>query len=199
MSNDIPDPGCGHSLDELEEYLRTGQSTAEQHYERCPECQSGLAGLRALHRLTGELAAADTEQADSDDEPWLQSILGNLRLEMRSGRSIPLQSEYPEDSFAETEGSLVALIRSTGDNVDGATIGKCRLHGNITEPGAEVRIEVNVTAFFGYPLPAMVESLRTRIADTVRTQTELNLTEVDVSVTDVHESVGRDPRGEAHE
>ena len=199
MSNEFPDPGCGHSLDELEEYLRTGQSAAEQHYQRCPECQAGLAGLRALHRLSGQLAAADTEEAGSADEPWLQSILGNLRLEMRSGRSIPLSSEYPEDTFSETEGSLLALIRAVGDDVDGATIGKCRLHGDITTPGADVMIEVNVTAFFGYPLPAMIESLRSRIAAMITTHSELNLTSVDVTVTDVHERYSPAPKGEVNE
>ena len=199
MSNEFPDPGCGHSLDELEEYLRTGQSAAEQHYQRCPEGQAGLAGLRALHRLSGQLAAADTEEAGSADEPWLQSILGNLRLEMRSGRSIPLSSEYPEDTFSETEGSLLALIRAVGDDVDGATIGKCRLHGDITTPGADVMIEVNVTAFFGYPLPAMIESLRSRIAAMITTHSELNLTSVDVTVTDVHERYSPAPKGEVNE
>ncbi|MHA7142097.1 MULTISPECIES: hypothetical protein [unclassified Arthrobacter] len=199
MNNELPDPGCGHSLDELEEYLRTGQSAAEQHYLRCPECQAGLAGLRSLQRLSGQLAAADTEQAGSADEPWLQSILGNLRLEMRSGRSIPLSSEYPEDAFFETEGSLLALIRRIGDDVDGATIGKCRLHGDITTPGADVMIEVNVTAFFGYPLPAMIESLRSRIAAMISTHSELNLTSIDVTVTDVHEHFSPAPKGAVNE
>ena len=199
MNNELPDPGCGHSLDELEEYLRTGQSAAEQHYLRCPECQAGLAGLRSLQRLSGQLAAADTEQAGSADEPWLQSILGNLRLEMRSGRSIPLSSEYPEDAFFETEGSLLALIRRIGDDVDGATIGKCRLHGDITTPGADVMIEVNVTAFFGYPLPAMIDSLRSRIAAMISTHSELNLTSVDVAVTDVHEHFSPAPKGAVNE
>ncbi|WP_019481946.1 hypothetical protein [Arthrobacter sp. TB 23] len=199
MNNELPDPGCGHSLDELEEYLWTGQSAAEQHYLRCPECQAGLAGLRSLQRLSGQLAAADTEQAGSADEPWLQSILGNLRLEMRSGRSIPLSSEYPEDAFFETEGSLLALIRRIGDDVDGATIGKCRLHGDITTPGADVMIEVNVTAFFGYPLPAMINSLRSRIAAMISTHSELNLTSVDVTVTDVHEHFSPAPKGAVNE
>ncbi|MBG6180420.1 Asp23/Gls24 family envelope stress response protein [Arthrobacter sp. CAN_A1] len=199
MSDGTQDPGCGHSLDELEDYLLTGHSPAEQHYQRCPECQAGLAGLRSLHRLTGDLAAADTEHAGSADEPWLQSILGNLRLEMRSGRSVPLSSEHPDDSFTETEGSLLALIRSTGDDVDGATIGKCRLHGDITEPGADVRIEVTVTAFYGHPLPSMIESLRSRIAHTVLNHSELNLTSVDVAVTDVHEHYLKSPKGEVNE
>lgn len=187
MSNETPDPGCGHTLEELEDYLRSGTSPHEQHYRRCPECQAGLAGLRALQRVTGNLAAADTQQAGSGDEPWLQTILGNLRLEMRSGRSIPLPADNPDDALTETEGSLLALIRGIGDDVEGATIGKCRLHGDLTEPGAEVGIEVNVTAFFGYPLPAMIDSLRSRIADAVRAHSELTITSVDVTVTDVHE------------
>lgn len=177
---------CGHSLDELDDFLTTGTSPYEAHYRQCPQCQAGLASLRSLSDLTRRLAEEDTRRASQSDG-WLQDILSNLRLETRAGRSIPVASEDPDDGLSATEGAVVALIRSTGDAIDGVTIGKCRLHGEITEPGAETRVELSVTALHGYRLPTLVETLRAAVTEAFAVHTELVLTAVDITVSDLLE------------
>jgi hypothetical protein len=180
---------CGHGLDELDDYLTHGTSPYEGHYRQCPQCQAGLASLRSLNDLTALLAEEDARQA-ADADGWLQDILSNLRLETRAGRSIPVASENPGDGLSATEGAVVALIRSTGDAIDGVTIGKCRLHGDITEPGAETRVELSVTALHGYRLPTLVDTLRAAVAEAFVLHTELVLASVDITVSDLLEPDG---------
>ncbi|WDF34135.1 Asp23/Gls24 family envelope stress response protein [Arthrobacter agilis] len=179
-----PADDCGHSLEELGEYLETGSSPYAAHFGQCPQCQAGLASLRVLGDLTRRLAEEDTRAAAASDG-WLQDILSNLRLETRAGRSIPVASENPDDGLSETEGAVVALIRSAGDAIDGVTIGKCRLHGDITRPGAPTRVELSVTALHGYRLPALVDALRTSVGEVFGLHTELHLDGVDITVADI--------------
>lgn|GEM_PF-1243339 len=123
---------CGHSLADLSTYLDTGEIADPDHLKWCPECQAGLASLRRLSDLGSELLNSDVADAGSGSDDWMQSILDNLRLELRPGRNIPLRSGHPNDSLFETEGAITALIRSVADSLPGTAAGKCRLHGNIT-------------------------------------------------------------------
>jgi hypothetical protein len=186
MTTAATGPGCGHSLEELDEYLRTGHSDLEPHLATCPECQAALSALKRLHELTDALIQDDINRAGTGDEPWLTTILDNLRLETRTGRTIPLTSSRPQNHLSQTEGSVIALIRTVGDTIDGATIGRCRLHGDLGTPGAEVRVDVNVAAFWGHPLPGLARTLRSRIFDALERHTELNITGIDITVTDIH-------------
>lgn len=80
---------CGHSLAELSAYLDTGQIADPAHLDSCPECQAGLASLRNLSALGSDLLRSDVADAGSGNDDWMQSILDNLQLELRPGRSIP--------------------------------------------------------------------------------------------------------------
>lgn len=176
---------CGRTLEQLSDYLQTGASNDQDHIEHCPQCQAGLAALRRLENLTRELVADDLRRADPADEPWFRTIMDNLRLETRAGRSLPLSADNPEDSLSETEGSVIALIRAAGDSVPGSTIGRCRLEGDLTVPGAPVRIRLNVTAVWGASLHGLARELRRTVAEAVASHTELNVTAVDIAVTDL--------------
>ncbi|WP_427134352.1 Asp23/Gls24 family envelope stress response protein [Pseudarthrobacter sp. S9] len=178
---------CGRTLEELSDYLHTGSSPDAEHLRNCPQCQAVLAALRRLDDLTAELIALDIRQAGSGDEPWLQNILDHLRLETRAGRAIPLAGAHPDDDLSETEGAVIALIRTVGDTLPGATIGKCRLHGDLTTAGAPVTVHVNVTAFWGHPVPALANTLRSTLSGALALHTELNITAVDITVTDLVE------------
>jgi hypothetical protein len=127
---------CGHSLTDLSEYLDTGLIGDPGHLADCPECQSALASLRRLSALGNELLDADTAAAGSGSDDWMKAILGNLRLELRPGRSIPLRADTPGDVLTETEGAISALIRSVADSLPVTAAGKCRLYGDVTVPGA---------------------------------------------------------------
>lgn len=188
MSTKTGDQGCGHSIEELAGYLETGQSAAAAHISSCPECQAALAALRQLNRLTGQLLGHDIKMAETPDQPWVREILNNLRLETRAGRSIPITAEHPGDELTETEGAIIALIRNVGDTIDGATIGRCRLRGDITAPGTPVDLDLRVSAFYGYAFHAMAQRLRTELEAALATHTELNIRTINITITDVRKA-----------
>lgn len=178
---------CGHSLAELSEYLDTGRIGDPDHLAQCPECQSGLASLRRLSALGHDLLDADITEAGSGTDDWMQAILGNLRLELRPGRSIPVRGDDPGDVLSETEGAISALIRSIADGLPGTAAGKCRLYGDVTEPGAPVTVGVELAVVYGHPLADRAAALRKQLAEALGRQTELNITAIDVTITDVLE------------
>lgn len=178
---------CGHSLAELSTYLDTGEIADPAHLHSCPECQAGLASLRRLSQLGSELLTSDLADAGSGHDDWMQSILDNLRLELRPGRSIPVQAGNPEDTLWETEGSISALIRSVADALPGTAAGKCRLHGDVTTPGAGITVDVEIAVVYGHPLVERAEELRRELAQTLAFQTELNIETINITVRDVLE------------
>jgi hypothetical protein len=185
MTSTTDSPGCGRDVEELATYLDTGYAPDEQHIAQCPDCQNALAALRSLNKATRELAASDLLEAGTSDQPWLRNILNNLRLETRPGRSIPLRSDRAEDVLSQTEASIIALIRTVGDTISGATIGSCKLRGDPTEPGSPTDVEVGISAFYGVSLPDMAESVRTAVGDALATHTELVVNTINVTITDI--------------
>ena len=129
----------------------------------------------------------DVADAGKGTDGWMQKILGNLALELRPGRSIPLRGGHPDDTLSQTEGAVSALIRSIADTLPGTTAGRCRLHGDVTTPGAEVTVEVHLAIVFGHPLEERASSLRRQLARELAVQTELNITSIDITITDVLE------------
>lgn len=178
---------CGHSLAELSAYLDTGEIADPAHLDSCPECQAGLASLRRLSELGNELLTADVADAGSGSDDWMQTILDNLRLELRPGRSIPLRAADPQDTLWETEGSVSALIRSVADSFPGTAAGKCRLLGDITVPGAGITVEVEIAVVYGLAMEERAAALRNELAKVLEVQTELNIQAINITVTDVLE------------
>ncbi|MFJ6535961.1 Asp23/Gls24 family envelope stress response protein [Paenarthrobacter sp. NPDC091711] len=183
---------CGHSLAELSTYLDTGEIADPAHLRSCPECQAGLASLRHLSELGSELLSSDLADAGSGHDDWMQSILDNLRLELRPGRNIPLRTENPNDTLWETEGAITALIRSVADALPGTAAGKCRLHGDLTggessTSGAGIIVDVEIAVVYGHPMEERAAELRRELAKTLAFQTELTIEAINITVTDVLE------------
>lgn len=178
---------CGHSLSELSAYLDTGTIDDPRHLETCPECQAGLASLQRLSELGNDLLQSDVADAGSGNDDWMQSILDNLRLELRPGRNIPLHSDHPDDALWETEGAVAALIRTVADSFPGTAAGKCRLHGDVTAPGAEITVEVELAVVYGHSMDERASALRQELAEALAFHTELNVQAIDITVTDVLE------------
>ena len=176
---------CGHTLEELSLYLDTGEFPDPPHLESCPECRNGLDSLRRLSAAGEELFASDLAAAGSGRDDWMKDILANLTLELRPGRSIPLRSDDPADILSETEGSVIALVRSVADNLPGAVAGKVRLEGDVTVPGAPVAVHLDLAVLFGHPLLPSAASLRQDLAAALDRHTELNVSAIDITITDV--------------
>lgn len=114
----------------------------------------------------------------------MTGIMANLRLETRAGRSIPLGGGEL-DELSETEGAVIALVRTVGDSLGGVLIGRCQLDGDVSVAGAPVEVKINVSARYGYPLPTLAEELRDAVFTELMVETELNVTAVHVAFTDM--------------
>ncbi|GAA3690023.1 hypothetical protein GCM10023081_29380 [Arthrobacter ginkgonis] len=187
--------GCCLTPEDLGDALVAGSPSPEDHVRGCPECRARLEALRRLEALSAELLQEDIRAAGAGDQSWLEDVLANLSLEPKAGRSVPragIRPEgvhgngVPEDSGCfRTEGSIISLIRATGDSVDGTIIGKCRLHGELATAQAPVRVEVSVTALWGYPLPGLAADLRATLSGALAAHTDLNVAAIDILVTDL--------------
>jgi len=109
-----------------------------------------------------------------------------VRLESRAGRQIPLTSIDDRSTLHITEGAVRALIREAGDGVEGAMVISCSIRGDVSVPGALVRVEVVVSGLFGRSLPALADAVREAVSSRLSRQTELTIESVDVTVDDVH-------------
>lgn len=187
-----PTQDCGRHIEDLSDYLDTGFSADSEHIENCPQCQVRLAGLRSLSAAALDLLDDDVASFAGDDSGWLDGMLANLRLETRAGRTIPLDGGGL-DELSETEGAVIALIRSVGDSLGGMLIGRCRLEGDVSVAGAPVEVRIHVSARYGYPLPTLAESLRAAVFGELLLQTELNVVAVHVAFTDMRPPIGDGP------
>ena len=185
MTPECSGGGCRLSLEELGEHLHAASPPHEAHLRDCPECRARVAALSRLDALSAELVEEEIRQAAEGDQSWLENVLANLCLEPRAGGSVPLAGARPHGDRPLTEGSIISLIRATGDAVDGTIIGKCRLHGELAVARAPVRVEVSVAAVWGYPLPVLAADLRDTLSGALATHTDLNVSGIDIIVTDL--------------
>ncbi|RAX16658.1 Asp23/Gls24 family envelope stress response protein [Pseudarthrobacter sp. AG30] len=176
---------CGHTLEELSIYLDTGEFADPHHLESCPECRNGLDSLRRLSAAGNELFASDVAAAGSGTDEWMKDILANLALELRPGRTIPLRSDDSADTLSETEGAVLALVRSVADNLPGTVAGRVKLDGDVTLPGEPVTVRVDLAVLFGQHLMDSAASLRQDLAEALARHTELTIAAIDITITDV--------------
>lgn len=179
-----PKQDCGRRIEDLSDFLDSGISADAAHITHCPQCQARLAGLRILSTAALDLMSDDEAQVVAEGTGWLDGMLANLRMETRAGRSIPLSSGLFEE-LSETEGAVIAMVRAVGDSLGGVLIGRCRLVGDVTVAGAEVEVNINVSARYGYQLPSLAQELREAVAAELLVHTELNIVAVNVAFTDL--------------
>ncbi|GAB3536044.1 hypothetical protein GCM10027403_15370 [Arthrobacter tecti] len=184
--------GCGRTIDELDDYLASGRTPAIREIEDCPECQAALDALSRLRSLTPQVLERDVELADEDDS-WLNELFNHISIQARPGRSIPVPSEDTDLHLSQTEGAILSLIRAAGDAVDGALIGRVKLQGDITTPGAEVSVDVRVSVFWqGEPLKPLADTIRQEIREALERHTELHVTAIHITIADMEFATGEE-------
>ncbi|ALE93745.1 hypothetical protein AOC05_17745 [Arthrobacter alpinus] len=193
-----PTRDCGRRIEDLSDYLDTGRSADAEHIEHCPQCQARLAGLRSLQAAARDLLDDDVASAAAEPSGWLEGMLANLRLETRAGRSIPLAGA-PSEQLSESEGAVIALVRTVGDSLGGVLIGRCRMDGDVTVSGAPVEVNVNVSARYGFPLPSLAAELRAAVMAELLVQTELNVAAINVAFTDMRAPIAEPGHGDGGE
>lgn len=187
-----PDPGFddetvdGHTLDELGDYLDRGRVPPDPAIDQSADCQVALASLERLRRISESALSLEVAERGEVDEGWLRGILSGISREARAGRDIPLPSPEPVGVFRITEGAVRGLIRSAGDAVDGLVIGRCRLTGDVTEPGAPIVVDVDASVLWGVRIDDAADRLRAAIARQIERHTALVVDAIDITVHDVH-------------
>lgn len=176
----------GHTLEELGDYLDRGRLPLDPSIENSPECRRALVALESLRRASRSMIETEMSREPRLDESWVGSILAQVSLEARHGRSIPLTSPDETTTFDITEGTVRGLIRAAGDTVGGLLVGRTELVGDVTVPGEQIVVRLDVSVFWGERIPEVVAHLREAVYSELLRHTELAITSIDVVVHDVH-------------
>ncbi|WP_435742997.1 hypothetical protein [Microbacterium sp. PMB16] len=177
----------GHTLDELMDYLDAGRQPADRSIDESPGCQLALDALERLQGLGDELIAADAAASPEVDPSWVDRILSGIAMDARAGRRIPFESPEPRIDLGITEGAVRGIIRSAENTVPGLLVGRCRLEGDVTDPGAPIRIDIEANALLGEPILRAAERLREEVGLRLRSHTELNVVAIDIVIRDIQE------------
>lgn len=186
-----PEDLDGHSIEELSDYLDAGRRPPNRAIDESARCQNALDALQRLRNITPALLASDLAAEPEPQESWIQGILGSIALDARAGRRIPITATIADADLGITEGAVRGLIRAAESSLPGVVVGRCTLDGDVTEPGAEIRVSVELSVPYGADIPETVDRLRGEITQRIAAHTTLNLSGVDVAVQDVQYAPNR--------
>ena len=204
-THNVPDPAVpgmesedldGHNIEELSDYLDAGRTPANPSIDESAGCQIALDALERLRTLTPGLIAADTAAEPQPDESWVHNILAGIAMDARAGRRIPIIVEHSDADLGITEGAVRGVIRAAENMVPGVLVGRCRFDGDVTVPGEPVRVRVEASVPYGSPIPDLVDRLRSEISTRLAMHTTLNVTGVDITVSDLQQHPNRTGEGQ---
>ncbi|TFB95900.1 hypothetical protein [Cryobacterium sp. HLT2-28] len=184
-ADDEPDHLDGHTIEELSDYLDRGKEPADPAIDQSAACQMALASLERLHGAMGSMVQEEATRAPVRDDSWVATILQGIVRDSRSGRDIPISHSAPTARLLVTEGAVRGLLRSTGDSVENIIVGRCRLDGDVTTPGAPVTVTVDANMYKGENIPALADTLRATLLGALHSHTELTIAGIDVTVRDI--------------
>ncbi|GAA4666430.1 Asp23/Gls24 family envelope stress response protein [Frondihabitans cladoniiphilus] len=176
----------GHTMDELSDYLDRGRTPYDASIENSAACRLALTGMTRLQELSW---AGMTKQSRLDphrDDAWISGLLDTIKAEVQSGRDVPLSHPDATLRLALTEAAVRGMIRRAGDTMDGVIMGRCQLDGDVTTPGAPVRVDVSASIRFGMGVDRVADELRERVASALRRHTELVVDGIDVTIDDIY-------------
>ncbi|MFD0997192.1 hypothetical protein HNR16_003514 [Pseudoclavibacter chungangensis] len=191
MTTEQPQLECGATLEELSEYLESGRTPRDERIESCPECLNALDSLENVLRLSQELLESDAEQLPEPSRAWFDDIRDTIVRELRPGRELPLHHPDPRVELSISEGAVHAMLRATGDAVDGVFVARSDLVGDVETPGAPIRVELTASVVWPSDVRAITERLRAAVFAALEQHTELRVEAVDIVIADVHGPVSR--------
>ncbi|MFE3584078.1 Asp23/Gls24 family envelope stress response protein [Streptomyces vinaceus] len=179
---------CGRDLATL--WDRTdgpGSEAHDAHTTTCAYCRQAVADLQRL-RAAAALPAATAPSADIDTAAVVRRVMDAVRLELRPGRSLPL-GEVHEDSWIY-ESVAARTLRAAAEQVPGVRAGSCR----ITPPGSRtgpargpVTVDIGITVAYGHDLRVTTGAVRASLARAVLERLGLTVSDLHVTVTDLHD------------
>lgn len=180
MDDDIG--GSGYSLEDLSAYLDRGRSPRIAAIERSAEAQAVLSAMENMRSLSRELVERDARRPVA--ESWYDEVMREVMREFRAGRDIPLRRPEGETELYVTEGALSELVRRVGDEVGGVLVGRVRLAQ--PEQYGPLQVRMTVSVRYGSPIAETVQRLRESVGAAVSRHGELRVSDVDVTVEEVH-------------
>lgn len=186
----------GHTVEQLSDYLDRGRLPRDAAIESSPAAQNALAALSRLRLIAPRILEAEAEARDVSDDTWIQRILEQIAVQAHAGRNIPIHHHSPDANLSVSEGAVRALVRETGDGIDGLIVERTRLSGDIEAVGASATVEVQVSFFSGVDQNQLIDTLRDGVVRALATHTELAVQEV---VVTVHETELSEREGDRHE
>ncbi|WP_217178634.1 Asp23/Gls24 family envelope stress response protein [Streptomyces sp. AC495_CC817] len=180
-----PEDLDGHTIEELSDYLDAGREPADPSIDDSPGCRLALDALERLRGVTSAMLAADEAANAEVDDSWVDRILSGIALDARAGRRIPVDSGDARIDLGVTEGAVRGLVRAAEELFPGVLVGRCRLDGDVTEPGAPVRLDLEVSVPYGEPIPALAQQLRAEVGRRLAAHTELVVAGIDITIEDI--------------
>lgn len=194
--HDAHQPGpldCGRTIDELAGYLDAGRTPPDPHIESCPECLNALEALERVERLSRDLIEDDAAHLAPPPESWFERIFATIHEELRAGRSFPISHPDPRVRITVTEGAVRALLRDSGDAINGIFVSRTAIVGDAETPNAPVEINLTASVRFGTSIAQLTDELREAAYTALAAHTELSVTAVNIVVEDIY----TDPRDTA--
>ncbi|MFK0402515.1 Asp23/Gls24 family envelope stress response protein [Microbacterium sp. NPDC090225] len=180
---------CGTTIEELSDYLDRDRTPADPHIESCPDCLNALEALERVGRLSRELIDADAAELPAPPESWFERIFTSIQEELHAGRSLPISHPDPRVQITVTEGAVRALLRDSGDAIDGVFISRTEIVGDAETLGAPVEINLTASVRFGTSIQQLTDELREVAYAALAKHTDLNVTAVNISVEDIHTDI----------
>lgn len=180
---------CGTTIDQLSDYLDRDRTPRDPHIESCPDCLNALEALERVGRLSRDLIDADAAELPAPPESWFERIFTSIQEELRAGRSLPISHPDPRVQITVTEGAVRALLRDSGDAIDGVFISRTEIVGDAETLGAPVEINLTASVRFGTSIQHLTDELREVAYAALAKHTDLNVVAVNISVEDVHTDI----------
>lgn len=180
---------CGTTIDQLSDYLDRDRTPRDPHIETCPDCLNALEALERVGRLSRDLIDADAAELPAPPESWFERIFTSIQEELRAGRSLPISHPDPRVQITVTEGAVRALLRDSGDAIDGVFISRTEIVGDAETLGAPVEINLTASVRFGTSIQHLTDELREVAYAALATHTDLNVAAVNISVEDIHTDI----------
>ena len=177
---------CGTTIDQLSDYLDRDRTPRDPHIESCPDCLNALEALERVGRLSRDLIDADAAELPAPPESWFERIFTSIQEELRAGRSLPISHPDPRVQITVTEGAVRALLRDSGDAIDGVFISRTEIVGDAETLGAPVEINLTASVRFGTSIQHLTDELREVAYAALAKHTDLNVVAVNISVEDIH-------------
>lgn len=177
---------CGMTIEQVADYLDAARLPVNTHIEACPDCLNAIEALERSGRLARELIDDDASRLPPPAKGWFQHIFTAIQQELRAGRRLPLSHPDPLVRITVTEGAVKALLRNSGDTVDGVFLSRVDIVGDAETPAAPVDIDLTVSVRYGAVIPQAADELRAVTQKALSTHIDLNVAAVNINVEDIH-------------